>query len=195
MKKTIIFVLIFFAVYIAIVIFFSLLFPHFLGNALGFAALFGYLLTLFPSLLRKLFNIKNNLLNNWLLKYRRHIGVASFGFAINHVVASINITDLVDVHKYAHYRVGLSLIFILGLLTFTSNNWSVKMLKRDWKKLHQLTYLIILLLPLHIIDKMSGKFNRFTYIEMISVIFIGILSICRLLLKSKETTFFEFQRF
>jgi sulfoxide reductase heme-binding subunit YedZ len=181
---------IFLAIYIIIVILFSWLFPRFLSNALGFLALLSYLLTLFPSLLRKLFNIRNNLFNNWLLKNRRYIGVSSFGFAVNHIVVSININDLLDVSKYAHYRIGLLLIFILGLLTFTSNDWIVKKLKKDWKKLHQLTYLIVLLLPLHILDKMSGKFNYFTYIEMITTIGIGILSACRLFLKYKQTNFF-----
>ena len=70
---------IFLAIYIIIVILFSWLFPRVLSNALGFLALLSYLLTLFPSLLRKLFNIRNNLFNNWLLKYRRYIGVSSFG--------------------------------------------------------------------------------------------------------------------
>ena len=191
MKKTIIFISIFLAIYIVIVILFSLLFPDFLDNALGFVALVGYLLTLIPSLLRKLFNLKNNLLNNWLLKYRRYIGVASFGFAVNHVVASINISDLGDINKCSRYRIGLLLIFILGLLTFTSNNWSVKILKTDWKKLHQLTYLVILLLPLHILDKMSGKFNYFTYIEIIGIAGVAILSLCKLSLKSEQTNFFE----
>ena len=137
-----------------------------------------------------IFNIRNNFFNNWLLKNRRYIGVSSFGFAVNHIVVSININDLLDVSKYAHYRIGLLLIFILGLLTFTSNDWIVKKLKKDWKKLHQLTYLVILLLPLHILDKMSGKFNYFTYIEMITTIGIGILSACRLFLKYKQTNFF-----
>jgi sulfoxide reductase heme-binding subunit YedZ len=164
-----------------IVILFSLLFPDFLDNALGFVALVGYLLTLIPSLLRKLLNLKNNLLNNWLLKYRRHIGVASFGFALNHLVASINISNWTDINKCSCYRIGLLLIFILGLLTFTSNNWSVKFLKEDWKKLHQLTYLVIFLLPLHILDKMSGKFNYFTYIEIIAIAGVAILSLYKLL--------------
>jgi hypothetical protein len=86
---------IFLAIYIIIVILFSWLFPRVLSNALGFLALLSYLLTLFPSLLRKLFNIRNNFFNNWLLKNRRYIGVSSFGFAVNHIVVSINITALV----------------------------------------------------------------------------------------------------
>ena len=40
---------------------------------------------------------------------------------------------------------------------------------------------MILLLPLHILDKMSGKFNYFTYIEIIGIAGVAILSLYKLL--------------
>lgn len=181
--KTIVLILIFLAINIAIAIIFCILNIHYLGNALGFIALVGYTLTLTPSLLRKVFKLKKNPVNNWLFTYRRYIGVATFGFAWNHIAVTINIFDLVDLHQCIEYIIGLSLMFILGLLTFTSNDWSVKILKKDWKKLHQLTYLILLLLPLHILDKMARKWNYFTFIEIFIMASVISLSLVRLLLK------------
>jgi sulfoxide reductase heme-binding subunit YedZ len=59
------------------------------------------------------------------------------------------------------------MLFIFTTLAITSNDWSVKKLKKNWKKLHQLTYLVIFLLPWHILDKMSANWS---YITPLSVL-------------------------
>jgi methionine sulfoxide reductase heme-binding subunit len=50
----------------------------------------------------------------------------------------------------------------MTLLAITSNDWSIKQLKNNWAKLHQLTYIILLILPWHIFGQMSSKWSYLT---------------------------------
>ncbi len=139
--------------------------PAPVANLLGFLSLLCYISTLLPSLLKAIFPaLKKDKTLNWLLKYRRHIGIAAFGFGVNHgILISIERKlDLLDWHTYIHYFQGISVLTIFTLLAVTSNDESVKKLKKNWKKLHQLTYLVIFLLPWHILDKMSMNWTYLT---------------------------------
>jgi sulfoxide reductase heme-binding subunit YedZ len=64
-------------------------------------------------------------------------------------------------------------------LAFTSNNWSAKQLRGNWKKLHSLTYLVIFLLPWHIWVRMGGHWSHITPFALLLTIVTAILFIIR----------------
>ncbi len=156
--------------------------PAPLANLLGFLSLLCYISTLLPSLVKAIFPaLKKDKALNWLLNYRRHIGIAAFGFGVNHGILLIieKKLDLLDWHTYIHYFQGISVLTIFTLLAVTSNDESVKKLKKNWKKLHQLTYLVIFLLPWHILDKMSMRWTHLTPFAVLLTTTIVLLFIRR----------------
>jgi sulfoxide reductase heme-binding subunit YedZ len=140
-------------------------YPAPLANAFGFISLLGYVATLLPSLLRIIFPaLKRNKALIWLLKYRRHLGVFAFGFGLTHgvLLGVERQLNFLDWQIYIHYCQGIAMLSIFTLLAVTSNNESIKTLKQGWKKLHYSTYLVIFLMPWHIVDKMWGHWSQLT---------------------------------
>lgn len=80
----------------------------------------------------------------WLLQRRRDLGVASFVYAAAHT--AIYLGDKADPAVILEQAGGADLLtgwvaFALFLpLAITSNDASVRALKRDWKRLHRLVY-------------------------------------------------------
>lgn len=153
-----------------------------LANVYGFLALICYIATLLPTILRIVFpqTRKTNLLK-LLLKYRRQIGVIAFIFALAHgflLIKKRNF-DFFDLHTYWIYSQGVATFLIFTLLTITSNNWSIRKLKRNWKKLHSLTYVAMFLLTWHVWDKMSAHWSFLTPIGLVGLIVIISLFILR----------------
>lgn len=72
---------------------------------------------------------------------------------------------------------GASTLSLLIQEYLTSNDWSVRALKSNWKKLYRLTYLIILLLGWHILASMSSNSSRLTLFEVLLTITTAILFI------------------
>jgi len=156
--------------------------PAPLANLMGFLSLLSYIATLLPGLLRAIFPaLKKDKMLIWLLKYRRHIGVAAFGFGVNHGILLIleRQVNFLEWHTYVHYFQGIATLAIFTILTLTSNDESVKSLKKDWKKLHQLTYLAIFILPWHILDKMAIHWTRLTPLGVLLSLTILVLFVIR----------------
>ncbi|MEM9265888.1 MAG: ferric reductase-like transmembrane domain-containing protein [Cyanobacteria bacterium P01_F01_bin.13] len=153
-----------------------------LGNYLGFLALAAYVATLLPTIVRIVFPIfKAHDAVRWLLKQRRAIGILSFVLAVGHtyfVIRKRNF-DFFDFNTYRASAEGLSTLIVFTLLTVTSNDWSMKRLKRNWKRLHTLTYAAMFLLTWHVINKMAGQWTLVTPIAAVSIIAITILFIVR----------------
>jgi sulfoxide reductase heme-binding subunit YedZ len=140
------------------------------ANLLGFLSLLAYILTLLPSSLRIGFPaIKKSKFIANLLKYRRLLGILAFLVAVGHVVLIVikRNVDLFDLQTYSISVEGTATLIIFALLAFTSNDWSVKKMKKNWRRLHQLTYTAIFLLFWHIQEKMSDHWNFLTPIELI----------------------------
>ena len=116
-----------------------------------------------------------------LLKYRRQIGVIAFFFALAHALLLVNKRnfDFFDIQTYWIYIQGVATFIIFTLLAITSNNWSVKTMKKSWKKLHELTYLAMFLLIWHVIDKMWGHWRDITLLGMLGITGITLLFILR----------------
>ncbi|MBD0386753.1 MAG: ferric reductase-like transmembrane domain-containing protein [Nostoc sp. C3-bin3] len=154
-----------------------------LANVLGFIALVSYIATLLPTTLRIVFpQTKETGIPQWLLKHRRNIGIIAFFLALGHgflMVQKRNF-DFFDIKTFWIYFQGVSTFIIFMLLSITSNNWSIKKLKKNWKQLHKLTYVAMFILIWHIWDKMSGHWTYLTPISLIATTLITVLFIIRL---------------
>lgn len=154
-----------------------------IGNFLGFLAAIAYFATLLPSIIRvvisKFYSTK---FCRFLLKYRRRIGVIAWIIAFMHgtFIVIERQLNLFDFGTAKNFLQGLGLITIFTLLAVTSNDYSVRHLKQNWKKIHRLTYLGLLILPWHIIDKMWTKWTIWTPISLIIVTILAVLSIIRI---------------
>ena len=153
-----------------------------LGNHLGLLALVAYVATLAPTIVRVVFpTVKAHEVVRWLLKQRRAVGILAFVLAVGHayfVIRKRNF-DFFDLNTYRASAEGLSTLIIFTLLTVTSNDWSMKRLKRNWKRLHTLTYGAMFLLTWHIINKMAGQWTWVTPIAAVSIVAITVLFLVR----------------
>ncbi len=132
------------------------------GNFFGILAAIVYFLTIIPGLIRVIYPIW--LKQKWtrfLLKRRRETGLISFFLMIIHGTWFIweRQLDLTQISTWSRYFYGLSMGLVMTILAITSTDWSVKNLKKNWKRIHNLTFLILFLLPAHILDKMSASQN------------------------------------
>ncbi len=153
-----------------------------LGNYLGLLALVAYIATLVPTIIRIVFpTFKSHVVIRWLLKQRRATGILAFVLAVGHayfVIRKRNF-DFFDVNTYRASAEGLSTLLIFAVLTATSNDWSVKWLRRNWKRLHTLTYGAMFLLTWHVINKMAGQWTLVTPIAAVGIIAITALFFMR----------------
>ena len=121
------------------------------ANLLGCLSLFTYIFTLLPSCLRiSIPTVKKAKFIANLLKYRRQIGILAFLLALVHVVLIIikRNVDLFDLQTYSISLEGTASLIIFALLAFTSNDWSVKKMKKKLAKttsinLHSLIFIIL----------------------------------------------------
>lgn len=153
-----------------------------LANNLGFLALASYIVTLCPSILRTVFpQSKQTGVPKSLLKHRRIIGVVAFFLALGHgfILVKKRDFDFSDPQTYWIYIQGVATFIIFTLLAITSNDWSVKRLKKNWKRLHNLTYWAIFLLAWHIWDKMLNHWSYLTPVGLVAIVVIAILFLMR----------------
>jgi sulfoxide reductase heme-binding subunit YedZ len=153
-----------------------------LANNLGFLALASYIVTLCPTILRTVFpQTKQTGIPKSLLKHRRIIGIVAFFLALGHglILVKKRDFDFADPKTYWIYIQGVATFIIFTLLAITSNDWSVKRLKKNWKRLHSLSYLAIFLLAWHIWDKMLNHWSYVTPIGLIAIIIVAVLFLMR----------------
>ena len=152
------------------------------ANYLGFLSLICYALTLMPTILRIVFpQTKQTGIPKNLLKHRRLIGIVAFILACFHgyLLAQKRNIDLWDIKTSWIYIQGVSTFAIFTILAITSNDWSVKRLKKNWKKLHNLTYLAMFLLTWHVWDKMSEHWSYLTPFGIVIIVTVNILFLVR----------------
>lgn len=159
------------------------------GSLLGFAALTAYILTLLPTNLKMVFPLtKKSGIPQWLLKYRRLIGLLSFFLAVLHgfIFFKQRNFDVFDIKTYFVYFQGISSFIVLTLLAITSNDWSVKRLKKNWKKLQSLTYLAMFLVTGHIWERMTDRWTYLTPVAIAGLTAIIVLFLCRVLIQRQS---------
>lgn len=161
--------------------------PILLVNFFGVLALVFYGISLYPGIVRTVLpEIKTHPSHRWALKYRRQIGVASFCFALTHTILAFLLRgmDLMDPMTYIRYATGLSSFAIMIVLTATSNDWSVRLLKKTWAKVHRLTYALVLILPFHVLATMKDDWTSMTPISALFVSLIAVLFLQRLVIRT-----------
>jgi sulfoxide reductase heme-binding subunit YedZ len=89
----------------------------------------------------------------WLLHRRRYLGVAAFAYALLHTVVYIDrkrdLGLIVDEGLEFAMWTGWVAFLIFIILAVTSNDTSVRVLRRTWKKIHRWIYVAALLLFAH----------------------------------------------
>jgi len=96
------------------------------------------------------------------------VGVLAWVLGLLHgtyIVITRNL-NLLDPKVAVNFIQGIALLTIFTLLAVTSNNYSVKKLKKNWRNLHRLTFLVLIILPWHILDKMRSGWSVFTPIGL-----------------------------
>lgn len=152
------------------------LIPPDIANILGFAALVLYSFTLIPSITRAILPqfrmAKFTLVFN---KNRRIIGILAWLFGLLHGVLitierNLNFFDPAVILKYSQ---GIVLLTVFTILAATSNDFSVKHLKKNWKRLHKISYLMVFVLIWHVIDKVRPQW---TYVTPIGLLMLLVLA-------------------
>ncbi|MDJ0909997.1 MAG: ferric reductase-like transmembrane domain-containing protein [Woeseiaceae bacterium] len=89
----------------------------------------------------------------WIGRHRRDLGVASFAYATAHAVAYVvykaDFAMIVDEALSAGMLTGWIALLLFLPLALTSNDYSVRRLKKRWKTLHRLVYVAALLTLAH----------------------------------------------
>jgi len=90
---------------------------------------------------------------NWLLQRRRYIGVGAFAYAAAHTLVYLDRKIgsgllLQEAAEFSMWTGWLALAIFVPLF-LTSNDASVRRLRRSWKKLHRWVYLAALLTFMH----------------------------------------------
>jgi len=88
----------------------------------------------------------------WLLRHRRHLGVAAFGYSLLHALVYIQRSPVAavvaDAREAAMWTGWLALLVMLPL-AITSHDWWMRRLRGAWKKLHRWAYAAAVLTALH----------------------------------------------
>jgi sulfoxide reductase heme-binding subunit YedZ len=116
------------------------------GKNMGTLSLILFIITLIPSMIRRFRLAKEfSLLIKLTLPVRRQFGILMFMTAFTHYLAMKVIPTLqfkLPPSLPDYQAFGLAAIILSLALFITSNNWSTRKLKSNWKKLHRLTYVI-----------------------------------------------------
>ncbi len=86
------------------------------------------------------------------LVFRRQMGVAMFYLALFHFAVLVIPSLIFDTTYYRwsnHVLYGAVALIFAGMLWITSNNRSMRLLGRNWKRLHALAYPMLFLVLLH----------------------------------------------
>jgi sulfoxide reductase heme-binding subunit YedZ len=123
---------------------------EFVERSTGYWALLILMVTLALTPLRLLSGIA------WPIQFRRMLGLYMFFYACLHISAYLWLDYSFlwseiskDIIKHPYVLVGFSAFVLTVPLAMTSNNVMVKRLKGNWKKLHQLVYVIATLGVIH----------------------------------------------
>ncbi len=110
----------------------------------------------------------------WLMRRRRDIGVASFAYALGHTLAYLvrkGSPEFVFAEFSSPYILAGWIAFALFLpLAITSNDISVRRLKRSWKRLHRLVYPAAILTFLHWVWSAFDPTTAWIHVGILAVV-------------------------
>ena len=149
---------------------------EFITRSTGTWALVFLCLTLSITPLRKISGITT------LINYRRILGLLCFFYASFHFSIwfwldhNLSLSDMIqDVFKRPFITMGFISFLLLVPLALTSNQFSIRLLKRNWSKLHQLIYIIAITAITHYWWHKSGK-NDFGTVGIYAIVIICLLT-------------------
>lgn len=116
---------------------------------------------------------------NWLIKLRRMLGLFAFFYATLHFITYIWLDQffdwqeiLTDIPKRPFITIGFIAFVLLIPLAVTSTHAMQRRLKKKWKLLHRLVYIIPVLVIIHFIWSLKADYSEpFIY----AVIFFMLL--------------------
>lgn len=122
------------------------------------------------------------------IKIRRTLGLYAFFFASIHFILFVGVDYQLDfsliwkeaVSKF-YVQVGFVAFVLLSVLAITSFRWWMKLLGKNWKRLHKLIYLIGLLIIVHYFWVVKGDLFQFSGDIIRPLIFGSILLVLLLL--------------
>jgi methionine sulfoxide reductase heme-binding subunit len=133
------------------------------------------ILTLMVTPMRQLLSIPS------VARVRRMLGLFTFFYATLHVVSyavfllELQFTDiLADIIKRPYITVGFAAFLLLVPLAVTSNRWMISRLKKRWKILHKLIYLIAILVILHLTWLTKDDYQEVFFYAMGVALLLGI---------------------
>jgi len=117
---------------------------------------------------------------NWLIKLRRMLGLFAFFYATMHFITYIWLDQffdwqeiLIDIPKRPFITIGFVSFVLLIPLVITSTNAMQRRLKKRWRTLHKLVYVIPLLVIIHFIWSLKADYSEpFVYAAIFSVLMI-----------------------
>jgi len=119
------------------------------------------LITLTITPLRRLTKI------NWLIKLRRMLGLFVFFYATLHFITYIWLDQffdwqeiLIDIPKRPFITIGFVSFLLLLPLAITSTKSMQRRLKKKWKTLHKLVYIVPVLVVIHFIWSLKADYSE-----------------------------------
>lgn len=148
------------------------------GLQCGELAIFLFIVVTLPGILGR-FGIKHPLITIGIM-FRRHLGISTFLLALTHAAIiyffpqMVSGGSLLAFSRSTFQIFGFIALVSFTLLASTSNDFSVRILGKNWKRLHKLVYLIFWFIFLHV-----GLQNNMKYMLLIGG--AGILEVLSLL--------------
>ena len=127
------------------------------GEPAGFSAVTGTILltcALLPGALMRLGYLKQNPYLRWLVKYRKDLGIVAGTWLLTHGLVSALFflkldQPIIDQLLVTPLKPVWIMIPILSLMLLTSNEYSEKLLGKNWNRLHKLVWLLPFLMFFH----------------------------------------------
>lgn len=148
---------------------------EFVEHSTGTWALVFLLITLSMTPIRQLTGLV------WQIQLRRLLGLFMFFYACLHITTYVWLDFalmwdelLIDVTKHPRILVGFAAFLLTIPLAATSNSYMIKRLKTNWKKLHQMVYLIAILAVVHFLMLVKKDLTEPIYYAIALVLLFGI---------------------
>ena len=117
----------------------------------------------------------------WQIQLRRMLGLFMFFYACLHLITYVWLDFafmwdelIIDVTKHPRILVGFAAFLLTIPLAVTSNSYMIKRLKTNWKKLHQLVYLIAIFAVVHFLMLVKKDLTDPIYYAVVLVLLLGI---------------------
>jgi sulfoxide reductase heme-binding subunit YedZ len=117
----------------------------------------------------------------WQIQLRRILGLFMFFYASLHIITYVWLDFallwnemLIDITKHPRILVGMAAFLLTIPLAATSNSYMIKRLKTNWKKLHQLVYVIAILVVMHYLLLVKKDLTEPIYYAAALAILFGI---------------------